>query len=713
MKTLGLLLALAISAASPSLAQTIRVQSGDHAGFTRLVLSIGADRDWELEQQSAQQWVLSISPAIDGFDISRAFDLIPRTRLAGLEGTDTLSLNLACLCDLTSFRHNNQYLVIDIADGDPDALEVTEDVAPTPAEDARAAAVSALPNLTSVLLAPTSLPQVSPLIPAIAPNEDVPIPELVEDAPNPRLAEAAEIMAEQLARAAASGLLDAALEEFPSIDELVEASPPAPIETDDLPSPPPPPPPIEEAPFPEGPLPIRTETGLDPRLEVDLSDTDPQEENACSGMPLNARDWSDSDHIEVGLGALRLELFDERDALVDDAAIRLARHYLAYGFGAEATYWLTQVTAPSEDLLHIATLVDGGESAPFPIVDTPEDCSDGELLWRYLAGSVTADLTQDDTATLQRAYSDLPRGLRDHMGPRLARLLSADGHHSTARNIRDTLHRGGRMDEVALRILDLDLRIAPNATLEQTRDILTEALRDDGGDPVTIMTQSLAFDRTNGQRADPSRLVAADGLMRETGQGPETDDLWREVLLGHAGLGQIEEALNRLGDPVRSAEARAAALTDLIADRVAVNDTAALVILAYTYGRNWRPEGSEAGRIQVRAIAALRDEGLFEAAQILRDVRRPLILPSPPPADVPDADASIDAWAQADWTLLAETSSGTHADIATRMARLEGDISAPPPATGAPDLNALFDRVTDSRTLRQEISDLLNRPTPP
>lgn len=719
MRVLGLVLAICSCVASAAQAQTIRVQSGDHAGFTRLVLSIGADRDWNLEQQSDQQWLLSISSTIDGFDTSQAFDLIQRTRLASLDGAEALMLQLACICDVTSFRHNTQYLVIDITDPDPNAplFDVANaDIAQDQREDDRAAAASALPNLTSVLLAPSSLPQVIPLIPSIAPAEMTNEPIVAESAPNPRLAAAAEIMAEQLARAAASGLLDVALQDLPVGEEPSIEATPAPVEgVEGAPTTAPIPPPIprEDGAFPEGPLPIRAETGLDPRLEVDLSAAPARDALACQGMPLNAREWSEGLSIEFGLGALRLDLFDERDILVDDAAMSLARHYLAYGFGAEASYWLRQSSFPPEDLLHIATLVDGGESVPFPAVGTPEDCSDGELLWRYIGGSVTADLTQDDTDTLQRAYSDLPRELRDHLGPRIARRLSADGHHSAARNVRDILHRGGRVDDVTLRILDLDLRIAPDTTLDQTRDILAEALRDDGGDPVSVMTQSLAFDRNTGTRADPSRLVAADALMRENGTGPETDDLWREVLLGHAGLGQIEEALNRLGDSTRSAEARATALTDLIADRVAVDDTAALVILAYTYGRDWRPEGSEAGRIQVRAIARLREEGLFEAAQILRDVRRPLVLPAPPLAEVEEVDPAIAAWAQADWPLLAETNSGTHADIAMRMALLD-EATAPTPSDGqAPDLNALSETVTDSRALRQSITDLLGRPTPP
>ncbi|MBL4628337.1 MAG: hypothetical protein JKY00_09935 [Roseicyclus sp.] len=740
MKGVTLAIGLAIAAAPPVHAQTIRVQSGDHAGFTRLVLSIGADREWALDQEADGQWVLALSPTVDGFDTSTSFDLIQRARLADLTGGETLTLDLACACDVSSFRHNSQYLVIDITDPDPNAPtpeQIAQDRALSQREEERAAAAAALPNLANLLLSPGILPSV-PAVESVIEATHSPESQGA-DTPNPRLAEAAEIMAEQLARAAAAGLLDAALNQpmtfgdpvddpvaLPTLQERAETPLPG------SPAPAPAPaleneneneneggdhattaPHVTGTDYPAGPLPIRAETAFDPAIPLDLPLGPPRTETACNNVPFSMADWSDGNGLDHNLGGLRRDLYDARDVLTADGALELARHYLYYGFGAEATYWLTQLPDPPEDLLRIALLVDGATTAPFPLVGTAEECSPGELLWHYFAGSVPGPLTPDDTAAIQRAFGELPAGLRDNMGPRLAQQLFEDGHRGTARNIRDVLHRGGRMEPATLRLLDLVLDIAPDSSADQTREALAEALRDDGGDPATIMAHALAFDRSIGERPNPSRLVAADALIREIGDGPETDDLWREILLGHAALGQIDEAINRLGDPVRSDSARAEALTDLIAERVTVDDTAALVVLAYTYGRHWRPEGSAAGRIQVRAIAALREEGLFEAAQILRDVRRPLILPAPEAAPPEPEDPARLAWAAGDWTRLAETGIGSHAAIATRLARLEGpspDRSQPPPL---PDLNSLTETVDDSRALRSTIADLLAQPSPP
>lgn len=708
-------LAVMLLSALPASSQTIRVQSGDHPGFTRLVLPIGTDREWELNEQGDGQWQLSLSPAIDGFDTSTAFNLIQRTRLSDLTATDTLALDLACACDVSSFRYDARFLVIDISDPDPNA---TLPEIPDTETAARAAAASALPDLANLLRSPGTLPQITQL-----PSAAQQLPQAA-DAPNPRLAEAAQIMAEQLARAAASGLLDAALNEPMTMGDPTEAVEPTAVEQTEVTDPTtreqpdptveqPPTPQPNEADFPTGPLPIRAETAFDTVLQLELPIGPPRENASCDGVPFNAADWSDDGGLNQGLGALRRDLFDERDVLTVDGTLALAQHYLFYGFGAEATYWLEQLQDPPENLLFVAALLDGVETVPFLPVEETEECSPGELLWRYMAGSVTQPLETDDTAALQRAFGSLPAGLRDHMGPRLAMRLADEGYVGTARNIRDVLHRGGRIEATTLRLLDLDLGIPLDTAPAQTQQALAEALRDDGGDPVNVLAHALAFDRHVGALPTPSRLITADALIREIGDGPETDDLWRETLLGHAALGQIDEAINRLGDPARSNAARAEALTELIAERVEVGDTAALVVLAYSYGRNWRPEGSVAGRIQVRAIAALREDGLFEAAQILRDVRRPLILPAPDtPVARADDDAAV-AWAQSDWTRLAQTGAGTHAAIATRLAQLQQAAPTGPAASGPPDLNALNDAVSDSRALRSAIADLLAQPTLP
>ncbi len=711
--------------ATPATTQTIRVQSGDHPSFTRLVLQIGTDRDWNLQQNDAEQWQVTLSPDVEAFDTSRSFDLIQRTRLQDLSSDGALVLDLACSCDVTASRYDGQYLVIDIADPDPNAppsvTEAEEAVDHRLAEAAEAArnAAASLPDLTSLLTSPSSLPEIAG---ARAVDPIIPIEEDVgdtapPDTPNPRLAEAAEIMAEQLARAAASGLLDTSLNQpFAVADPVEEPVAAADVEAE-VPEQPQPTPVDEESesePATSDEVPVRAETAFDEAIRMQLTVLNPRIPGACRGDAFDARDWASGAGFDQGLGALRTELFDDRDVLTEDAAMALARHYLHFGFGAEARFWLEQLPDPPAHYLHVAALVDGADAAPFPSVETPSLCSQGELLWRYFGGSVTVDLLDENVATIQRAFMDLPPDLRDNVGPRLAARLIDDGHTPAAINVRDALHRGGRIDGGLLTALDLSLGIETENNTSETRAALTEALRDDGANPVILMTEALAFDRRTGTLPSPSRITAAEALIREVGTGAETDRLWQEILLAHAAIGDIDQALVMLGDTVRGSEARAAALSELIQERVSVSDTAALVILAYTYGPQWRPEGSADGRAQVQAIAALRAEGLYEAANILRDVRRPLILPAPDAAPPTPEDEAADAWEARDWARLMSVSTGPHAAIAARMTELgapQEEASTEP--LFASDLEALSDTLVDSRALRDTVAALLDQPTPP
>lgn len=713
--------------ASSAASQTMRVQSGDHTGFTRLVISIGSDRDWDIVQSDPSTYILTVDPVADGFDTSEAFELIQRTRLADLSTADgALTLALACPCDINSFRHQGDYLVVDITDADPDAVDTAapDDVLEedTASFVDRQRAADALPGLADLLRGPSELPDfnTTPDLPAAIEQQATPneIEGAREPAPNPRLEEAAAIMAEQLARAAASGLLEASLGQAQTFADPVSASPaePSPV---DVPA-------SEEVadsgePTPErhetrtphpsaDELPVRTHTALDPAISFETPLSPSVTPGTCHAEPFDARDWAETETFEQGLGERRIALFDERDILAEDGAEALALYYLYHGFGAEAQHWLMQMSEPSQDLLHVANLVDGAETAAFAPVTSTADCSQGELLWRYMAGAVDVDLNSDDIAAIQRAFTELPTHLRDLMGPRLARALHSERHGPAARNVREILHRGGRIAAAELQFLDLDLGISLPTSEEDTRTALSDMLTNSGANAVDTMAQALAFDRSVGVLPAMERLTAAQALLRESGDGPETASLWQETLLGYAALGAPDTALSMLSEPARAGSAREAALTELIAERVAVADTAGLLILAYTFGSEWRPQGSDAGRAQVAAIGLLRDEGLYEAAQILRDVRRPLILPAQDDADTNQPDPVSEAWETADWSDLAELADGPHAEVATRMvARGSEEVS---PDAVEQDLAALDATVADSRSLREAITALLQEPSP-
>jgi hypothetical protein len=680
-------------------AQTIRVQSGEHADFTRLVLDIGASRSWRLEREG-EVTRLRLDPPVDGFDITRVFDLIPRTRLAGLLVRDGLELSLACPCDIEASRFQGRYLLLDIRLAEDQGRPVD------PLQIARRDAAGQLPDTARLLFGPPRDPSqpedpVSPpptMIPGIA-RED---PAAVD------LQEVARIMSEQLARAAAAGLLDASADRpMTDADPVRDLAVSSGDQTPSRPT-------AGGAPMPVLPpgIPLRAETALDRALPLPLMIQPRQDGLGCTGAALGLHDGSPTGSLQEGLGALRLALFDERDQLQPDGVVALARHYLAFGFGAEAAYWLAQIDTPPPSMPVIASLVDEVPGPHFPPEPDPLACSDDELLWRYLDGAFDpTTLTSEEAGRLQRATAALPHDLRDQIAPRMARALDRDGFVNEARNLRDMLWRSDRLGPGALLRLDRDLGLAP-ADPDSTAEGLAMALRDAGGEPVAAMTHAMAFDREIGVPPSTLRLDAAEALLRENGIGQITLPLWTEIVLARAAIGDLNRMLELLAAEGLPEGARDHALTALFSERVAGADTPAVFLLAHVFGPNWQATGSEAGRARVAAIAHLREEGLTEAAEMLRMRQRMLILPARPEADADGSDDLRSAWQAGDWSRLGDLATGTHRAIAARM---EG---APPADQAADadrlvrDLPRLAERVADSRVLRDEITALLGAPRP-
>lgn len=681
--------ALAVMAGVAS-AQPAELRSGEHDGFSRLVLDIGAGRDWVLEG-GEDRWTVVFDPALDGIDASGVFERISRDRIAEV-GTDTgLSLGLSCACSVTAFRFDETLLVIDVADlpPAPDGPDLSRD-APVPSADQGAGAATAL----------QALPDWRPPLPVVPPASARTPGDAAPAAPDISLDDAARIMGEQLARAAASGLLEAA-----GGRPLSDADP---IRPD---------PPPDAARDPAGDMaapapPLRATTALEadarPPLRAALPGAAP-DPFACGHSDDLRLGWSDAARIDDGLGALRAALFDDRDRPVPGAARALSRHYLQFGFADEAIHWLDTLPAPSPPLQALARVIAGEETGHFPPIDNLSGCHDGEIFWRYLDGAVSLADHPQAVEAIERATAALPPVLRAHIGPRLARRLAGDGAQAAAHTVRDLLDLSGVISSAALLHLDLDLGIQPPGDAARTRDRLAEAAASGGADPARAMAQLMRYDRLARRPPDPGRLTAAEALLRETG-GAAAVGLWHEVVLARVADGAIDDALIHLSGSIdlpRSAPEWQATFTAIIADRADASDTLALLVLARLHGETWTQTGSAAGRARIAAMAHLRAAGLSPAADMLRGGQRQLILPARPAADPSPGDRLRQAWLASDWDSLADSASDPHQAVALRMQR-----PPPPPAAPIPALPEIAAAIADSRDLRATLDALLATPAP-
>lgn len=419
---------LAVLATEPR-AETIRIRTGDHADFTRVVLYLPREGAAEVSRDGDS---IRIGPrgAASGFDINGMFDRIGRDRIASARTLrdGTLELALACACGHEITNGRGRLLILDVTDRQ---TENRRDTVRLRFGEALGVADPA-PDRYGTLSFPDSAPiptandQPASTNPLVSPAEGPGDPDYLTRQARVSLAE--ERLAEQLARATTQGLLDrAARLSAPKPAELPTRTPPVPAAI---------------APDPESPL--RAETAIDrdqsnQRLNAPTTATG----DAChDDEMLDTVGWAGPAPFGVELGQLRAELYDARDAPSPDALFDLARFYIHYGFGAEAIQLLTETPSQGETwrlLLSMARIVESGHDSAPGAFDGMTDCDSDAALWSVLALDALPPGLRLDRKAILRGIGGLPPDLRAYLAPVLATRLTDAGEPDMAESVLRTL----------------------------------------------------------------------------------------------------------------------------------------------------------------------------------------------------------------------------------------------------------------------------------
>lgn len=429
----ALLAAAAVLVPTLAGAQTVVARSGEHDGFSRIVLQMPQGAEWSLErgERMAQ---LTVDQQSLRFDTSKVFERIPRTRLTALEQTEpggALTFTLGCDCAVDEFVQSGRFLVIDIADARP------EETAPggTDVVEAPAGPLS-LPVLPESSLA---------LFKAPAPAADA------HDAPSQPAARTTstaavsvglnrseERLLEQIDRAMDQGLLE------PRRRSEADESPPADHAGKDA----------------ELPMEIQSnQVGLSVRNALDEglarvrgNDIPAADAPTClSGKLVAVHDWGTERPFSVQVSDLRALLFGEFDRVNPEAVLGLARLYLYFGFGAEAAGVLDlgrQNDLETRIIEALADIMDGEDTRqPDPFAGQ-QDCDGDVALWSVLAAGTLARPFNADAILL--AFARLPAHLKSHLGPSLVRRFSDAGETDMASAILIATTRSGNATDPAL-----------------------------------------------------------------------------------------------------------------------------------------------------------------------------------------------------------------------------------------------------------------------
>ena len=174
-----LLLALGLMAqAGGAVAETIRIRSGEHADFTRLVVTPDQPTEWSFGRDG-DTYVLRLARPEVRYDLGELFVYVPRVRLLDAKGGDTADLTLAVSPDThaTAFNLATGLIVVDIKSGPADPASPFEKPLPAAAAATQGAAGLDAGSAPAASQRPAARPQGTDTAQVTTPvNRTVPAP---------------------------------------------------------------------------------------------------------------------------------------------------------------------------------------------------------------------------------------------------------------------------------------------------------------------------------------------------------------------------------------------------------------------------------------------------------------------------------------------------------------------------------------------------------
>ncbi len=505
-------------------AAPVIVKSGEHDGFTRLVMDLGAPITWRVGR-SLDGYALHFDGAPPTYDLTQAFALIGKGRLAALwadpESGD-LRIGIACACHALPFEFRPGIVVIDLKDGPPpkgSSFELAIDGSSAPALAGRDLAM---------------------LRPKPRPREWVAGYDWLQ--PPPRQANTAQGAADasvgtisdlnleplrktlmwQLSKGAAEGVVDLTM---PSDAHLAKGSE---VVTD-----------------------VETSTGED--LNNNLSAT-PQE-LAAQGQPcitndaLDLASWGTSDPIADQLANRQVGLLGEFDRPESAAITKAVKLNLFLGFGVEARQLLIAFPFESPERAvwsSLAHLLDDDEDMS-PAFAGLAACDSAAALWAVLTGGSLTKGPQVNAPAVLLAFSRLPLHLRRQLAPRLTERFLAMRDQNSARAVKDAVMRAPDQEsaEMAQVGAEIDMSLHDPRAAEAA---LAPMLRDSGTSTPDVIVSFVEARVAQNLPIKAELVSTLAGLVRETPEGKDRSRVVLALIVSQAASGDFDSAFAGLSE---------------------------------------------------------------------------------------------------------------------------------------------------------------------
>jgi tetratricopeptide (TPR) repeat protein len=510
------------------------VKSGEHDGFTRMVIEYGEPVEWTVGRNS-DGYQLRIAGFSPSYDLTEAFKVIGNSRLAGITvngETGDLQFSMACGCYAIPFEFRPGIVVIDLRDGDApkgSSFELALDKLqqPVPVLDTANAAATSSYNWTDSALAELKgEPQETPAAESFAP-----MPSSV-----PSLQVLRESLLHQMSRGASQGMVDMArLEKSPRAHEpetdVGETQSPTKGET------------FEAARIGLGALPgVKVSNGLPDHAELGAQGQD------CIGAEhLEIANWGNDKPVSEQLSAVFAGLLGEFDRPNPEALQNAIRFHLFIGFGAEVRQLIAAFPSDLEDQIiwqSLANLVDDRPD-PNSTFLGQEACDSPAALWAILA---QPNLQRGQPINVDAAFlalSALPIDLRRSVGTTLSDRFIAIGYDSAAKKVRDAILRSpnGSSPKTALLAAKIDLA---DGDAVQAEVKLQELVADSGPETPAALVALVEARIYQDLPIAPDMVDALTAVLQEQRGTAEEPAAQEALLLAKAASGDIAGAFDIL-----------------------------------------------------------------------------------------------------------------------------------------------------------------------
>lgn len=513
-------LVILLLAALPLNAQVAIVKGGEHEDFTRVVIEAPAQKDWAFGR-TEDGYALQLGAEVSGYDVSQAFEKIPRDRISAIwrdPDTGSLRLSLACACHAQAFEFRTGIIVVDIRTGAPpdgSPFEAALDAADAPPP---AGADTSVADTASDSKATVGYDWIE--VEKIRSKEAAELP-LPLPAGEASLDPLRDSLLAEISKGAAEGVVD------------IAEGQPDPEAADDA------------ADYAGTRIAVGELPGLRMDGEKVAANASGQSCIADDLLDLSATGWEGA--VAGNIGLARSGLVSEFDAPDPDSVLRAARFHVAIGFGAEARQILDLLPEPTPDSAGIvramARIIDHEQAQPNPFADM-HSCDSAASLWSALVEVRNGKVPPDtDANALVRAFSALPSPLQTLFGKELVDAFLAVGDAETARLLHSILLRNPAESDPETALVDARYRLATGE--ESEAEEISAAVFEQSGSTspaalVTLIEAAFLGDR----QIDPGLPALLESFLKTTGEPKDRAELLRAKALADAMTGDFSAAFS-------------------------------------------------------------------------------------------------------------------------------------------------------------------------